>query len=445
MSEASPGLLRRAILSALAPQDLQYLYFPALAARATDADVLLVTGIRGSGKSQIARTLQRLHGAKLAFDPSAPLEHWPRKDDLKQLLDQRYPPRLIWKTVLYRLAQLSLTPTSSEDVSVAWVAEHPRDVANLLAYFDRFIRQQQRLAFLLFDHFEQMADALPDRVALLRGALELMLELRPLAAVRLKAFVQPELLAEPYATAFPGGAKLLASQAWLHWEPHDLYALLYTHLGNASDGVAAAHFRQLTGGSWQEFGGRFHPPAELATSPPYQRAILAVLTARPAGPVILWDDFTQLTQSLTDALGRVSPQIFLHAVYMAAISAEHRNKDEWPLLIANQLAGLGNAARLAAQWLREELPWAHQAMKLLDGLDVPIAEEHVIQVWKRGGFVPPHAEAESRRPTETDWHAMVEQLQQVGALELLADGTIHVPQLYRLGFGLGRRGGYRQS
>ncbi len=435
LQRPDPGLLRRAIQSAIPGEDLQY--FPSYFARALERDVSLVTGIRGSGKSELCRALGRR-----SVTPASLPDGYPDKDTLQKLLQsQNSSPRLIWKTVLLvQLGHPLLLALASWQASYSWVQEHPEEVAGYLGVADLELQRQNKVCVLLLDHFEQMADALRDRVRLLRGVLELIQELRAFATLRVKAFVNSDLLAQPGVSGFPGAARVLGSQVELRWQPADLYGLLYCKLGGISDLEARQHFQSLMGGGW----------GFPSTPPPYwmggtsvmhadwQQALFGYLHQGGLSPASLsW--FHKLPQDLTDSLGRISPRSFLLAVRTAA---EHY-REGFPLLAQALQAGILAAARKWKQELNEELPWAHQAMDLLKEQWVPLQPREVFALWRKHGFKAPSAESEGRASTEYDYQSALEGLQQLGALSLMTDGRIEVPELYRLGFRLGRRGGFR--
>lgn len=442
--QPSPELLRRAIQSAIPGEDLQY--FPPYFARALEPDVSLVTGIRGSGKSELCRaTVRRL-------DTSATPDHlsggYPDKDTLQKLLQsQDCNPRLIWKTVLlFQLSHPLLLTLPSWQASYTWVKEHPEEVAGYLGARDLELRRQTKPFVLPFDHFELMADALSDRVRLVRGVLELMLELRAFSRLRVKAFVNSDLLSQPGVSDFPGAARVLGSQVELKWQPADLYGLLYCKLGGTSDLAARLHFQSLAPGGWVGWAWPMFSPYWLGPlplmNPDWQQALFGYLHQGGVSAASFnW--FHKLPQDLTDSLGRISPRTFLAAVLFAAEDSAQRGPGLFPLAMPSLQAGVLAATRHWKQGLREDLPWAYQAMERLKGLWVPLPPTEVFTAWRERGFRSPLAEEEGRAATDYDYERTLEQLQQMGAVLIMADGRIEVPELYRLGFGLGRRGGFR--
>lgn len=427
-------------------------YLPKPFLRGLEPEILLVTGIRGSGKSHLCRALQARQGkrAVLAFGGGV-LGEQPGKDELKQLLATGYPPRLIWKAVVLRACtgNLELRGKSWSELS-AWVSEHPSDATAVLDETERSLSLGEFPAYVLFDELEQVADSSRDRLALVRGLLELMLELRSLRKLRLKAFIHSDLVSAPEVNAFPGASKVLAAQTLLHWQAHDLYALLFGFLGNARSADFAADFRAHTELPWEHDGHLFVLPAKLADDTERQRRVFATLTGWTDGPHLFSEPYISLPVQLADAQGRISPGSFLLAIAFAAVHEELgpvrvKSQQHPPLSPAALLFGAVRAAKSWADVLLEEQPWAYQALNLLSlsGQSVPLKEAALLRVWRGGGFRPPRAEHDEREPAPTDFQDALEQLQRLGVVESLADGSINIPELYRVGFGLDRRGGFR--
>jgi hypothetical protein len=441
-----PGLLRRAIQSAIPDEDLQY--FPPHFARALEPDVSLISGIRGSGKSELClavhKRLKQPARLAFAFEPGASSGGFPDKDTLQSLLQSEdCNPRLIWKTVFLSgvgCTQLLLLPNWRE--RYAWVKEHPDEAARELRVCNFDHQHRNETFVLLFDHFERMADTLPDRIRLLRGVLELMQDLRAFSMLRVKAFVNTDLLSQPGVSDFPGAARVLGSHVELNWQPADLYGLLYCKLGRTRDPEARQHFQSLAPGGWVGWAWPTFPPYWLGPlplmDPGWQQILFGHLHTGGFTPsAISW--FHKLPQDLTDSLGRISPRSFLLAVRTAT---EHY-REGFPLVAPALQAGILAAARNWKQELSEELPWVYQAMERLKGLWVPLPTTEVFAAWRERGFRSPSAEEEGRASTDYDYERTLEQLQQVGVILRMADGRIEVPELYRVGFGLGRRGGFR--
>ena len=86
-------------------------------------------------------------------------------------------------------------------------------------------------------------------------------------------------------------------------------------------------------------------------------------------------------------------------------------------------------------------------MEPLRGLTVPCSFDSVEQRWiDKFGESLAAMKFEKRLPPEhyeNGWFGVREDLETLGIFESMKDGRVNMPDLYRVGFGLGRRGGVR--
>jgi hypothetical protein len=183
-------------------------------------------------------------------------------------------------------------------------------------------------------------------------------------------------------------------------------------------------------------------PLALRTNPEQQKHHFVAL----AGPYMglgkrQGETYTWVPNHLADAAQKVSPRSFLAAVRRAA---------EQPELPGQQCAlhwkGIQEGVRSASQYrvkeVGEDLPWAHAAMTMLGDLTVPCPAAKLRAAWRAGELLPPLAQEEGRPATDSDYDDTLKQLATVGILEQLPERRINIPDVYRVGFGLRRRGGF---
>jgi hypothetical protein len=157
---------------------------------------------------------------------------------------------------------------------VTWVIEHPSEVAQRVRDADLSLQKQGLKHIVLFDALDQTGDDWESRQALLRGLLELLLELRPTAAIRAKVFVRPDMLEEPTVRNFPDASKVMMSRIELTWTNIDLFGLLFVYLGNARDEGAAEAFRKRTKIVWERLqGASWTAPGDLAADAAAQERV----------------------------------------------------------------------------------------------------------------------------------------------------------------------------
>ena len=96
--------------------------------------------------------------------------------------------------------------------------------------------------------------------------------------------------------------------------------------------------------------------------------------------------------------------------------------------------------------MAEDYPWIRDLLLPMSGLSVPCDFRQVAQRWQN--TLPDGLPAEPNKglpPQHAghDWEKIREELLRIGLFSLKKDGRIDMPDLYRVGFGLGRRGGVK--
>ena len=444
-------LLRKAILKSIPPVAAQfdevsakYVYVPAAHLRALEPDAMLVIGARGAGKSFWWRALQEEILRRLVIKKSTSVslgfgeannEQWPTKDELDLLLRQDFSPRLVWKTVLLVQIVPSLFSTQDWASRVRWVTDHPSEVAHSLRSYDKELLAQDTTHLVLFDALDRTADSFSTRTSLLKGLLELVLELRSYARLRAKVFVRPDMIADTAVRAFTDASKVIASAVHLEWRGVDLYGLLFNYLGNGEEEASAAEFRKIVGETKIQ-GGHWSVPQRLRVNELEQEKVFVAVagwymgTNQRRGKTYTW-----VRNHLADSANRVSPRSFLVAIRRAA---EERVPDGHQFAL--HWTGLQEGVRQASQYrvreIEEDLPWVHKAMELLTDLVVPCLKTRVFAAWRKGGLV----ESGLQRTPET-LDGVLEELIRMGIFSVLSEGRINIPDVYRVGFGLRRMGG----
>lgn len=343
-----PKQIRNLLLAAIPEErsifgqtpDLQYTYVPIGHARALHPNAMLVVGIRGAGKSFWWTALQSEEHRRLVaglipksgiasdtaisvgFGEKPSPDDYPGKDSLVRLLET-FDARHIWRTVvIQKLAgESSLTRLGSWAERIQWVLEHPEDVERLLHEADKDLERQQRYHLILFDALDRTADDWKTMFRLVRGLLQVLLEFRPYARIRPKAFVRPDHVEDSEVADFPDASKVLTQKVELRWPRNELYGLLWQHLANEA-GLGAVFRKgcqELFKLSWRESHGVWTAPEEARNDEELQRRIFHAIT----GPWMGQDrrrgfPYTWLPNHLGDAYRLVSPRSFLAAIRHAA-------------------------------------------------------------------------------------------------------------------------------
>jgi hypothetical protein len=452
----------------------RYLYVPFSHLQALSPDRSLVTGIRGAGKSvwwaalqsEEHRTvigaavprvaLKEVATVSAGFGEAPRIEDYPDKRTLKKLLGEGRAPEEIWRTVVawhtWGPHQHGFGELLTWSDRARWLEGHPEEAARSFKAYDDEQAAAGRKQLVLFDALDRSADDWDGLRQLLKGLLEVLLEFRSYRALRAKAFVRPDMLDDPAVTAFPDASKVLAGRVDLRWPRADLYGLLFQYLGNAS--TAGGAFREgceaLGSGRWKQTAGIWQMPEILRESEALQRKIFHDIAFKWMGRDRRRGlPYTWLPNHLADARGQVSPRSFLRAIRTAAEASRSYHPWSHALHYEGIKVGVQEASRIRVKEVAEDFPWVQTLMEPLGGLVIPCQFEEIENRWKgakvieklrrqakQSGALPP-------KRIEEHLPGLRRDLLELALFSEQPDGRINMPDVYRVGFGLGRRGGVK--
>lgn len=476
---------RKALIESLPENDADsslprapFTYVPLSHARALDPDNTIVEGIRGAGKSFwwkalnseehrrfIASAFQVRMGSNVktsqGFGTQLAPSKAPSKDVLAQL-SESYAPRHIWRAVVATHANFPAPFPESQKWAekVEWVAKHPEEYENLLYQVDEALARGGELLLILFDALDRLADDWQGIRPLARALFQVALDMRGCRCIRLKLFVRPDMLEDKGIQDFPDASKLLARKVSLKWPRADLYALLFQCLGNAPTSGDA--FRQHCSSSFQlkweksAESDDWILPRALRMNEDIQKEVFHSIAgpAMSSGPTGHKRGFpyTWLPNHLLDGLDQVSPRSFCAALRKAA---EYENPEDWnyPLHFKAIQAGVQEASSIRTNEIaREDYPWVISLMEpLRSKLTVPCEAEDMFALWKESGTFDKLRELADQEdrvklpPQHLDegGQGLLTDMQELGLIQRMTDGRIQMPDVYRIAFGLGRRGGVK--
>lgn len=479
--------IRRALLEALPEndqpgatpsKDVGFTYVPPSHARALDPNQTLVEGIRGAGKSfwwaALASKPHRDYVASVfpearigtnldisqAFGPQLPPRQAPGKDTLAQLADA-FEPRQIWRAVVAtHLDFPSPFPADGKwREKVQWVSDNPEDYDELFYRADEALANHGKQRLILFDALDRLADDWPRIRPLARALLQLALDLRASRAIRAKLFVRPDMLEDREILAFPDSSKL--TKIALTWRRVDLYALLFQCLGNApTDGaVFREHSETAFGFAWNQDADShaWILPNRLRTDDDIQKQVFHAMAgpAMASGPSGHKRGFpyTWLPNHLLDGRDQVSPRSFCAAL-RHAVQVDSPEDWPYPLHFKAIQTGVQEASRIRVnEMTSEDYPWVHLLMDPLRGkVTVPCAPEEIANLWASSGVMKQLGDRLAHQNTavklpprhlDEGSTGLFADLKDLGLIQPLSDGRIQMPDVYRIAFGLGRRGGVR--
>jgi len=480
MPRLTPVELRDLLRDALPSEVLEFgatppphqFFVPKSHALALGLQIPLVIGDRGMGKSYWWAALQsRDHRTLLAraapdtrigadtivragFGPKLLPDSYPSKDVLTELRATGTPPRLIWKTIaiwniLHAVDETTavegLEPNALWRDKVAWVVANPEQVDRLLVRADEQLVRSQRDLLLVFDALDTATDDLASFFALIEGLCQLALELRSLRRIRAKVFLRTDQFEDPRVGRFPDAAKLRASTAKLRWLDTELYGLLWSLLGNHP--VRGARYRDdlydtlgslvrdrnLAG----EVSGAWVPPAPAVFDAKAQERLFHRITGPYMGDTARRGfPYRWLPNHLADARGVCSPRSFEVAIKTAAEHSQTHHIDHGYALNYHSLhAGVRDASDIRVKEIQEH-PWVLPLMRPLEGMSVPFDFADVESAWSSV------LDDESLRKAEIESaESARKRLAELGVWREMKTGRIDVPDIFRLGFKLARRGG----
>lgn len=476
-----PHDLRAGLISSLPEETSQHgetpraeqMYLPAPHAKALHPNTTLIQGMRGSGKSFWFLALQNaqlraLIGAQVGLDADTLVtvgfgqaslgNKFPNKDTLISLVDDGCLPRRIWQAVVFDQVLGDLAPPEFRALTgwkqrIQWIGEHPEAVDVHLYEADLRLDNVKRHHIVLFDALDRTADDWPTMNALVKGLLQVVLETRSFRRIRLKVFARPDQLEDPSVANFPDSSKVINAKINLDWPRRELYGLLWQYLVN--NDVYGQRFREgassvLAAVRWAQTDGIWIVPESMRRDEDAQKQLFHAMT----GPWMGKDKrrslpYSWLPSHLGDARGEVSPRSFLAAVRHAA-SARPRLDQDYLLHYESIKQGVQEASRIRVRELEEDYPWIKTLFAPLSGITVPCSFDDIRMVWRENKVIdqlrrgiesasvrlPPIHIADGEDGVLID-------LLDLGLVEQLKDRRINLPDVYRVGYGMGRRGGVK--
>jgi hypothetical protein len=158
--------------------------------------------------------------------------------------------------------------------------------------------------------------------------------------------------------------------------------------------------------------------------------------------------YTWSVNHLADGRGQTSPRSFLAAIQQAADDSRARYpQHEYALHYESLKRGIQKASEIRVTEVAEDYPWVPEVLSELRGLNVPCEYDLLRSRWEQRYPQGPESIGADRLPAQHaagGWDGIREDLVRLGLFEIKkADGRIDMPDLYRVGFGLGRKGGVK--
>lgn len=467
-------VLRRAMIEALPgqtsyfgePPDLKHLYVPPAHIKALRPECHLVIGTRGVGKSVWTTVLGNAELRKKVLGSSVPEldraevgigfaensrpDRYPDAAIFAQLLQLGNSAYEVWQSVAVRWLAGDQVPRESWLDTVAWVKANPESLARLIQSGSQRLANERRTGLIVFDALDRLGQDWQTMDTIVRDLLRAALWLKSYPWLSAKVFLREDQF-ERTVTDFPDASKLLATRADLTWAPHDLHGLLWQYLLNGSDehGQRLRElYRETTRSEAAEFNGGWLLNDAVKRETPTQRGLFEAL----AGPWMGRDKrrgipYVWAVGHLADGKGRTSPRSFLAAIRQAAEDSDERYPD-YPLALHYESVkrGIQKASEIRVAEMAEDYPWVRAFMKTLEGLNVPCDYAAIVGKWAESYPAGPSSAIMDRLPPQhatRGWDGIRDDLIRLGMFDVRKDDRIDMPDLYRVGFKLGRRGGVK--
>lgn len=458
----------------LEPPPLQRVYVPPSHQRALSLEASVVVGMRGAGKSlwtavlandqhrQFVASLAGSRGlgqstVRVGFGLDDTNVHFPNADTLGSVVSAGVDPFAIWKEVVlkhsYEVLKLR-DPRSNQGwlQRCRWAAEHPQEVDTALTACDQQLASNGQVLLVLFDALDRLATTWSKVRLLLSAALRFALNCRGRRALRIKLFLRPDMEEDGEVWLFPDSSKLRHSRVELSWKSSELYGLILTHLVNSEK--AGPSFRSaLT----HQLKIKLIPQSGVFLVPRIQETELRSLVEAIAGPWMGRDKkrgltFTWIPTHLADAAARISPRSFLLAFKRAAEwTGENMPNDPRPLTYQGIQSGVAEASRIRIEEIKEDYPWVEPLLEAARGLSVPClpgdfrdrwTSDHLERMKNSAKKLPPRRfTTDPLRKEKTE--ALIDDLIELAVLYRTGDGRLNMPDIFRVGFGIMRKGGVR--
>ena len=453
----------------------ELVYLPMSHLKAMDPNCLLVTGMRGAGKTFWWSALQ--HGTvrqmlahhmargtfsdktevRIGFGVRREPSEYPNKEVLHELMGRGVEPRIIWRTVVaWQVAPDShcLRHHNSWSTRVEYVRSNPEPINHLFEARDKELHDEGIFCLILFDALDRCADDWQGMYSAVRGLMQTAVDMRAYRRLRLKLFLQSDQINLARTADFPDAYKVLSSTVELSWPRHELYGLLWHSLANGRNGDVLRDF--LGNGDWSpERIGRLcvHAvPRRLIFDETVQRDTFHDIS----GPWMGREPrrgipYSWIPNRLSDTAGRVSPRAFLDALRRAASETANRHPRHRTALHYDCIKrGVHEASKVRVHELQEDYPWVHRVLNPLRGMVVPCEFGEIAERWRSEGVVDSLAwevvDGEVKLPPrhiDMGTEGILEDLEALRIVMRLRDGRVNIPDVVRVAYGLGRMGGVK--
>lgn len=440
---------------------------------ALNREVLVVRGERGAGKTALFRFVEEMGRDNptelVKLFPRAGLSdsHWiegfsqslkhPQEQAVDAFLERPdakaitgfWMAHLVWSLCEHDdasagapLPDLYRAWRDSRNAVATWAVPAAASVAEFIDWLDRLDRrlgERGKTWFVTYDYLDRIG---LDNAAARAAAVSSLLKLWTSFAnryrnLRGKIFLREDLF-ESAVRSFPDASKLAGRSVSLEWSVESLYRVLIRAMAARSDGLA----EWIQEGMWQTPLDRHPvlgllPPALEEQGRPSIKAFVDHLAGeRMRSGTNKAFTYRWIPARLRDGHQRIVPRSIINLIGYAAKGAVRSSPraTHKRLLERSELeAALGETSKYRVAELAEEYPFV-QWIETLRGSQLPMPQRTVVQRLTDEA-------ARSCLAAKRDGADVLVDLLRLGVVTQREDGRIDIPDLYRYGFGLKRKGG----
>lgn len=454
---------------------LQDVFAPTAHSKALDPATTLVLGARGAGKSFWASALYNEDTRKLAavLYPRLGLDKLRvqigfggvgRAGVSRAVIDQLVPPGRekvaadhFWQAVIIGAA-LEVTEPSQKHAPKDMLDRFadPEDWAAAMAEVDDELISRGETLLIVFDALDAISEDWGRLSGLIDALMRSVWELRGFNAIRAKIFMRPDQLSE-LTLRFVELPKLRSGAAKLGWKQADLYGLMFARIAFDKEADEAfGRFLKSNGLGKQPEKQEELRTWTLSNNESQQQQLFEAMAGNFMGKgPRKGKTFDWPYNHLADGLGDVTPRSFLILMQSAAERSEDRDAGGLVLLPQTIRDGLREASKVRIEQLNTEYPWIKRVLQPLAGLRVPALPQVFFDAWIENATVeaavkiarnenslPPVQTRPSRKSGQSDREAeLADRLIKMGVLTSRPDDRYDMPDLFRVGAALLKKGG----
>lgn len=469
------------------PENWSDVFVPQSHYKALLPQTMLVEGMRGAGKSFWTRVLHdkalraalaqtdtdlrlkselaEIADCKGVFWDQAGAHGLPDKISVKRWLAKPdFEPSLFWAAVV--LAQFDIDPswgmpaTDGPDpwlARVDWAQQNPGRVFGALNSLDSEFSAPEKTVMVVIDGLDVVSSRFADTQKLMRGLFQLLLDFRYAKGLRFKVFVREDILTSA-AASVSDASKLINEKVTLTWTQQDLFGLAFHYLGQRSS-IFRTRLEVVSKLKWRKTGTRFEHP-DIFNAATQEKLWIALAGPYMGKKATQGHSYSWIFKHLADGKGRVSPRTFLKAIKKSLEASISRFPSHEYVLHHEAIRdGVRHASGDRVNELDNEYKWVKEALRPI-GLKrktVPLDWEELLSLWGEGKSTK--KDTLSRIEVQGDdllipwepedaWtnkvHILRDAMVDIGVLQLRErNGALRIdlPDIYRLGYGVGRYGG----